>query len=270
MRSVGEALIDATSRLTDAGVASPDYDARALMSHLTGENHLLLDRRADCPDGYDELVFRRANREPLQHILGSAPFCHLELEVGPGVFIPRPETEILADWAANHARIFSRPIVVDLCTGSGAIAEYVATAVPSATVYGVELQVPAFAFARRNAPHATIIQGDVTGEVLPELAGTVDVVVSNPPYVPESDDLDPEVYADPHEAVFSGPDGLEVIRGMMPSIRALLRSGGVVGIEHDDTTSEAVQEVLAEAGFIDIAVLKDLTGRARFVTASKL
>ena len=221
---------------------------------------------------FDALLRRREAREPLQYVLGSTWFGPLELKVGPGVFIPRPETEVMADWAVRNA---DGPRLVDLCTGTGALALYLAYYLPEAQVRAVELADAALAYTRRNvARHdrdVQLIQGDVTDPyVLSELHGTVDLVLTNPPYVPETPDLDPEVYQDPHEAVFGGEDGMETITAMIPTIAALLRPGGRVGIEHDDDTSHQVQEALrAHGGFSHIEVLKDLTGTARFVTAER-
>lgn len=269
---LGEALIDATQRLSAAGVASPEFDARAIAAHLTGDHHLMLDRRGAVPDDFWELIARREAREPLQHIVGSAAFGHLDVEVGPGVFIPRPETEILADWAVRTLKAAGdpAPTVVDLCTGSGVLAQYIASFFPRATVLAVEKQGPALDYAQRNAPDVTVLRGDVCQPILGEHYGTVDLVVSNPPYVPRTPGLEPEVYADPDDAVFGGDDGMDVIRAMTPLVCALLAPGGRVGIEHDDSTSEAVQRLLSDAGLIDVAPLADLTGRMRFVTASKL
>lgn len=288
-----EALRDATERLRAAGVPSPEWDARLLAAHLIHCGHMDIPLDEQPIPGFDvaygALVGRREAREPLQHILGVAWFGPLELEVGPGVFIPRPETEVLADWGVKFLTKFNSleskefnsqpPRVVDLCAGSGALALYVAHYVPQAEVWAVELADAALAYTRRNAATAArggagtvhVVQGDVTeADLLPELHGTVDLVLTNPPYVPETPDLEPEVYQDPHEAVFGGVDGMETINAMIPTIAALLRPGGRVGIEHDDDTSQQVQEALrAHGGFSHIEVLKDLTGTARFVTAQR-
>ena len=288
-----EALRDATERLRAAGVPSPEWDARLLAAHLIHCGHMDIPLNEAPVPGFDvaygALVGRREAREPLQHILGVAWFGPLELEVGPGVFIPRPETEVLADWGVKFLKKFNSlgttktnarpPRVVDLCAGSGALALYAAHYVPQSEVWAVELADAALAYTRRNAASTVrdgagsvdVVQGDVTdSELLLKLHGTVDLVLTNPPYVPETPDLDPEVYQDPHEAVFGGADGMETITAMIPTIAALLRPGGKVGIEHDDDTSEQVQEALrADGGFTHIEVLKDLTGTARFVTAER-
>jgi len=272
--SLRAALIDAAERLRRAGVASPLVDARLIAAHLLRCGPLDVAFHDEVPVGFEEMVARRERREPLQHILGVAPFGPLDLEVGPGVFIPRPETEVLADWGVRQLADAPSPRVVDLCTGSGALALYVAHEMPGAEVVGVELHDEALSYARRNAADSTarIVQGDVTDpRLLGQWHGTVDLVLTNPPYVPATPDLDREVYADPPQAVFAGASGMDVIEAFVPTIHALLRPGGRVGIEHDDTTSQAVQDVLAaHGGFADIAVLEDLTGRARFVTASKV
>lgn len=296
-----EALRDATERLRAAGVPSPEWDARLLAAHLIHCGHMDIPLDEQPIPGFDvaygALVGRREAREPLQHILGVAWFGPLELEVGPGVFIPRPETEVLADWGVKSLKRSNSsgskelnsygtkefnsqsPRVVDLCAGSGALALYVAHYVPQAEVWAVELADASLAYTRRNAATAAhggagtvhVVQGDVTeADLLSELHGTVDLVLTNPPYVPETPDLEPEVYQDPHEAVFGGVDGMETINAMIPTIAALLRPGGRVGIEHDDDTSQQVQEALrAHGGFSHIEVLKDLTGTARFVTAQR-
>lgn len=270
-------IASAANTLREAGVDSPEVDARLLAAHVLGVAPLQLmfaDAPADFGERYTELVARRAAREPLQHIIGTAPFYGVDLAVGPGVFIPRPETEILAEWAVRKLiDAPPAPTVVDLGSGTGALAIAVARARPDANVYAVERSEAARAYLQRNveklAPQVNVVAGDMTDPEL--LAGIgADVVVSNPPYVPETPELQAEVYADPHEAVFSGADGMAAIRGLVPVVKQMLKDGGAVGIEHDDTTSEAVQAELRAGGFADVRPLEDMTGRARFVTASKL
>lgn len=275
VRTLSQALRGATAQLADAGAASPANDARLIAAHLLDVDKLQLFLRGDdpVPAGFDELVIRRAAREPLQHILGTAPFGALELHVGPGVFIPRPETEVLADWAVRQLRDVVAPRVVDLCTGSGALAAYLAHERDDAVIAAVEKSPAALGYARRNLPERVeLVPGDVTDpNLLPDWRGSCDLVVTNPPYVPETAGLSVEVYRDPPEAVFAGATGMDMIDRMLDNIHLLLRTGGRVGIEHDDSTSTRVQQVMAaHGGFRDIVALKDLTGRARFVTASKL
>lgn len=300
-----EALRTAAERLRVAQVPSPEWDARILMAHLLHCNHMSIPLHEEQMPGFaialDALLRRREAREPLQHILGEAPFGPLELEVGPGVFIPRPETEVLADWAVRTARQLAaaerpeggepsgheasaqaasassapagRLRVVDLCTGSGALAAYLAHYLPAADVTAVELSDAAFAYAVRNltSPNVNLVQGDVLDQsVLAELNGTVDLIVSNPPYVPEAPDLEPEVYHDPHMAVFGGEDGMSIIVPMLDTIARLARPGAWIGIEHDDATSAATQAAFrAHGGFCDVMILKDLAGVARFVLARR-
>ncbi|APT92769.1 SAM-dependent methyltransferase [Corynebacterium phocae] len=279
-----QALRQATGRLRAAGVPSPEWDARILAAHLIHTGHMEIPLQATVIPGfkaaYEPLVARREKREPLQHILGVAWFGDLELVVGPGVFIPRPETEVLADWAVRLLRGRERaasaapaPRVVDLCTGSGALAAYVANQVATAQVWAVELSDTASTYARQNlAPHGVaLVQGDATSSrTLGELDGTVDLVLTNPPYVPQTLDLEPEVYADPPEAVFGGQDGMSVIHKLIPRIATLLKPGGMVGLEHDDVTSPAVQEAMAANGnFTDIEVLYDFNRIPRFVVARR-
>lgn len=274
-----ELLADATQTLASAGVPTPEVDARLLAAHILGVGPMGV-TFAEFSDEfiapYSAAIARRATREPLQHITGTAPFGPLDLFVGPGVFIPRPETEILADWAVRTLSGTSAPTVVDMGTGSGALAIYIAHAIPSAKVTAVELSPTAREFAARNAEangvSISLIDASMTDPgLLPALTGEVDLVVANPPYVPESPGLDPEVYQDPHEAVFSGADGMDAIRGLVPVAKRLLRPGGWLGVEHDDATSASTCAVIADAGgFSTPEPLRDLAGRNRFVCASKL
>lgn len=268
----GKALRRGVQRLRAAGVASPEWDARILAAHLIhcGHMDIPLDH-APMPGfdvAFDALLHRREAREPLQYVLGSTWFGPLELKVGPGVFVPRPETEVMADWAVRNA---DGPRLVDLCTGTGALALYLRHYLPEAQVCAVELADAALAYTEANT-HGSgveVIQADATAvDTLAQWNGTVDLIVTNPPYVPESPDLDPEVYHDPHDAVFAGADGMRVITRLIPTIARLLRPGGKVAIEHDDSTSDAVQAALVHyGGFEQIVPLQDLTGTPRFVTA---
>ncbi|MEV1286855.1 peptide chain release factor N(5)-glutamine methyltransferase [Micromonospora sp. NPDC049679] len=279
------AVAAATVTLSRAGVVSARADAEFLAAAV-----LAVPRgRLALTDGFtgaalarfEELVARRATREPLQHLIGSAAFRYLELAVGPGVFVPRPETELLAGWGIDEARRVAGPAtVVDLCTGSGAIALAVANEVPSARVVAVESSPAALAWLRRNATERAaagdraieVVEADVTDpELLDGLTGRVDVLLCNPPYVPDGTPVPPEVADhDPAQAVFGGPDGLVVIRPVIMRAAELLRPGGVVGIEHDDTHAGAVPALLAASGhFGDIASQRDLTDRPRFATARR-
>lgn len=296
-----ELIADSARRLADAGCASPQWDAEALIVHAFGisRTDLVFARRYEVRDdsklaALESMLVRREAREPLQHIVGRAPMMGLELQVGPGVFIPRPETELLADWAITRAQALiasgvPRPKIVDFCTGSGALALAIADAVPSAQVIGVELDPKAFDWAQRNLAMVQrqwgsgdravrIIRGDVTDARLltdsPELrqwVGKVDIVVSNPPYVAEATEVSPEVRLDPHHAVFGGDDGLDVIRPMMSLVDSLLHDGGVVGIEHDDDSGAEVVHLLStQWGYNEARCHKDFAGRDRFSTATKL
>jgi release factor glutamine methyltransferase len=223
-------------------------------------------------EAYDALVARRSAREPLQHLTGTAAFRHVELAVGPGVFVPRPETELLAGWAIEQAQPVAAPVVVDLCTGSGAVAAAVKDEVPHADVHAVELDEQAYAWAERNlaGTGVDLRHGDMA-TAFDDLLGTVDVVVCNPPYIPleawESVAAEARDH-DPHLALFSGQDGLDAMRVLERRAAQLLRPGGVVGAEHADVQGESAPAVFAAAGrWLDVADHRDLAGRARYVTA---
>jgi release factor glutamine methyltransferase len=279
-------LARAAARLREAGVESPEHDAEVLLAHVLGVERSRLALVDDVPDAaaeqYDGLVGRRADREPLQHLTGLAHFRHVDLEVGPGVFVPRPETELLAGWAveaaltvlaagAAHGRT-DGPAVVDLGTGSGAIAKAVAHEVPGARVHAVELDEAAHAWAARNlaGTGVDLRQGDLA-EAFDDLAGTVDVVVSNPPYIPheawesvaaEARDHDPAL------SLWATGDGLDTIRVVERRAALLLRPGGVLGVEHADAQGESAPAVLSGTGrWEHVRDHVDLAGRARFVTA---
>jgi release factor glutamine methyltransferase len=265
----------ATERLATAGVESARHDAEQLLAHLLNVSRAALLIRGevsgDDAGAFDDLVTRRAAREPLQYLIGRAPFRHLELKVGPGVFIPRPETELLVDAVLPHLHTQPAPVVVDLCSGSGALALAIAQECPTAQVTALERSPDALVWLRANADGTgvSVIAGDVTDpHVLAELIGAVDVVVSNPPYVPSGTTVGPEVRHDPGEAVFAGPDGLALMPAVIATAARLLQPGGVLAIEHDDTHEQAMPALLRDdTRWTDIADHRDLTGRPRFATA---
>jgi len=264
----------AAAEFAEAGIHAARNDAEWLAAEVAGVSRGLL-IVADPPDDatrdrFAALVARRVAREPLQHILGSAPFWRRDLGVGPGVFIPRPETELLVEWAMSALADRSAPVVVDLCAGSGAIATAVATERPDATIYAVERHEAAAMWTSRNLTGGTVLVADATDPAtLAELDGSVDAVLSNPPYVPLGTGVEPEVAADPESAVFGGVDGLEIIRPLVQRILVLLAPGGITAIEHDDTHGEIVPSLLEAAGFVEVAAHRDLADRPRFATARK-
>lgn len=271
-------VAQATQRLADAGVPSPRFDAEELAAFVHGvkRGELIRVSDAEFDARYWEAVARREAREPLQHITGRAFFRYLELQVGPGVFVPRPETESVVGWAIDAVRAMdvAEPLIVDLCTGSGAIALALAQEVPRSRVYAVELDEGAYGWARKNVEGSRVElqQGDAFS-AFPELDGHVDLVVSNPPYIPltEWEYVAPEARDhDPELALFSGEDGLETIRGLERTAHRLLRPGGVVVVEHADTQGGQVPWIFTEdRGWADAADHPDLNNRPRFATARR-
>ncbi|MTD13642.1 peptide chain release factor N(5)-glutamine methyltransferase [Nakamurella sp. YIM 132087] len=278
-------LMAASRRLEEAGVGSPRFDADELAAHLLGVSRGRLGLHPlvgdEWVEQYHALVARRAAREPLQHILGTAVLGATTVQVGPGVFVPRPETESLLEWALAAVADTPEPLVVDLCAGSGAIALAIAQARPDARVVAVERAAGALAWARRNmelheAAGGTPVDlrgGDIGDErLLEDLEGRVDLVTANPPYVPDGTVVDPEVGEfDPAEAVFSGADGLDTIRRLVPVIAGLLTVGGTAAVEHDDTQGESAPALFAARRvFGEVTDHTDLTGRARFLTLRRV
>ncbi|MFI5802191.1 peptide chain release factor N(5)-glutamine methyltransferase [Streptomyces sp. NPDC051561] len=271
-------VAQATQRLADAGVPSPRFDAEELAAFVhgvkRGELHRVPD--SDFDARYWEAIARREAREPLQHITGRAFFRYLELQVGPGVFVPRPETESVVSWAIDAVRAMDvvEPLITDLCTGSGAIALALAQEVPRSRVHAVELDEGALKWTRKNVDGSRVVlhHGDALS-ALPELDGQVDLVISNPPYIPltEWEYVAPEARDhDPEMALFSGEDGLDLIRGIERTAHRLLRPGGVVVIEHADTQGGQVPWIFTEErGWADAADHPDLNNRPRFATARK-
>jgi release factor glutamine methyltransferase len=289
-----DVLVDAERRLANAEVPTPRNDAELLLAHVLGvpRGRLFMSDPISDVDNvrFESMLIRRVARVPLQHLLGEAPFRHLVLQVGRGVFVPRPETETVAELAIRALRDdrAEERLAVDLCTGSAAIALALATEVPHSIVHGVELEALAYDWAARNveANAAAVAaagssvhlhHGDATTAHLGPLAtlcGRVDVVVTNPPYIPdEAVPREPEVREyDPPRALYGGHDGLDVVRGIAISAAALLRPGGVLVVEHSDAQGESgrqagVPHVLREHGWIEVVDHLDLAGRDRVTTA---
>jgi release factor glutamine methyltransferase len=277
VRSQAQRLLEqATTDLEAGGVSSPRHDAEVLLSHVTGVPRMMLLGSAK-PTGiqaqqYLELVKARAARIPLQHLTGSAAFRYVDVEVGPGVFVPRPETELLAGWAIDRARALTAPIVVELCAGAGAISLSVVHEVPDARVHAVELDEPAYEWAQRNlaGTGVDLRLGDMA-DAFADLDGQVDVVVANPPYIPldAGESVAPEARDhDPALALWSGDDGLDAMRVVDQVAWRLLKAGGVVGAEHADAQGESAPAVFA-GRWADVRDHVDLADRPRFVTATK-
>lgn len=287
--SVAGVIRSAAGRLSASGVDSAHVEAQLICAHVLGteRSRLMLvdDLDADAVARVDEIVAARVrDRTPLQYLLGRAVSGRLDLLVGPGVFIPRPETELLVEWtlkslpAPNHG---PAPIVVDLCAGSGTIALEIAHARPDVTVHAVELHEAALDWLRRNAAERAeagdtpveVHHADATDpELLSHLRGRVSAVVSNPPYIPVTDDLPADVLAhEPPTALFGGSDGLVVVAPLTDVAAGLLTAGGCLAVEHDDTTGPAVAAVVSAQGdFGTVEQHTDLAGRPRFVTATRL
>ncbi|WP_026378392.1 peptide chain release factor N(5)-glutamine methyltransferase [Agromyces italicus] len=280
MREVRDELV---GRLAAAGVPDPEVDAELLIGHVLGlsrggvQARLVIGGELSAADAsaLASLAGRRERREPLQHLTGRAAFRSLELAVGPGVFVPRPETEGVAQIGIDALRAVAdpEPIGIDLGSGSGAIALALATEVPHARVWAVENSPEAFPWTRRNveevgAPNLELVFGDLA-TALPELDGRVSVVVSNPPYIPlGAIPRDPEVRLyDPERALYGGVDGLDIVRVLSQRALALLMPGGLLVIEHGEAQSAEIAALLAADGWRAISHHRDLTGRDRATTA---
>lgn len=296
--SLRDAIADGQRRLASAGVPSPDTDAMLLAAYVKGvpRGRLLLHDRMDQTErtSYERLLTRRMARVPLQHLIGSAPFRNLELEVGPGVFIPRPETELVAQAGIDALRALppEERRAVDLCTGSGAVAFALATEAAPAQVIAVEVDDAAVTWTRRNADalreaiesagsRVDVVQADARtcagdGGPLAGLRAKAAVVTMNPPYVPSGARVrDPEVRDhDPALALYGGVDGLDVIRAAIGTAGALLQPGGLLVIEHSDEQGDEAEEgvpalLLADGRWRDVADHRDLARKPRFTTATR-
>jgi len=268
-------LARATARLREAGVGSPQAEARTLLLHASAlsATGLLVARElpADVVARYEQLIDARCAGTPVQHLTGLVGFRAVVVAVGPGVFVPRPETELVAGAAIEAARAIERPLVVELCAGSGAISAAMIDEVPGVRLFAVESDEGALRWLRRNlaGTGASVVHADMA-DALAELDGQVDVVVANPPYISwaERDLLPADVRDhDPPNALFADEDGLAAIRVVIGVARRLLRPGGQLVVEHGDQQSPQVVEAASAAGFGMAASHRDLTGRARYVTA---
>ena len=280
---VSELLSESSGKLKEAGVASAIVDAELLACYCLGISRSELSLMAatnqvfpkESLERFESALARRIDRQPLQHITGTAPFRHLELKVGPGVFTPRPETEQVVGFALEKISNWPCPLIVDLCAGSGAIAISLATEISSSTVFAVEKSKEAFAYLRDNAARYGLDEGNLRNEdlenSLSELAGQVDLVISNPPYIPSDAipiDLEVQLH-EPGMSLYGGVDGLDVVRQI--SIRALklLKPGGLLVMEHADTQSSAIGKLLLAEGWLEIVARADLAGKDRMISALK-
>jgi release factor glutamine methyltransferase len=267
----------AAAELAEAGVGSPRADAEELAAYAAGTSWGRLSVLGEIDDDfcgrYADLVAARVRRIPLQHIVGSAALGPVTVSVGPGVFTPRPETEGLLEWASTQP-LPPRPVLVDLCTGTGALALALSKFWPDARIIAVDDSDDALDYAYRNVAGSPVelVRADVTDNAqLPELDGQVDLLVANPPYIPDGATLEPEVAQhDPPHALFGGPDGMVVINAIVELAGRWLKAGGRCAVEHDDTTSAATVDAFTAAlRFVDVTANKDLAGRPRFVTATR-
>lgn len=277
--TVAELLARAEQALADAGVDTPKGDAQWIAAHVLGVNRTSLlahpERvvELETAEHLESLVERRAEREPLGYVLGTVNFRGLVMEVGPGVFCPRPETEVTASRAIGRARERGpRPCVVDVCTGSGAIALSVAAEVPNARVFATEASAAARGWALRNLARTglrvTLLPGDLFDPLHPALGGAVDVIVSNPPYVPQGewDGLPDEVRRfEPREALVGGADGLDVVMRLIQDAPRWLTHGGWLVMELGEDQAERVAKLLSTIGYDSVEVGPDLAGRERVV-----
>lgn len=276
------ALSKAKKELTEAGVQSAEADAHWLICHaanisrgeLLAQLSLGSEMDAATQAAFIASLQRRVSREPLQHITGTAAFLDFEVKVGPGVFIPRPETELLVEVGLERIQPCESPVVLEVGSGSGVIPIAIARSRPDAQIIAIEASEQALPYLKQNlealAPRVELRVGSFPDQAF-DLLGKVDLLISNPPYIPRAAvPLEPEVYLhDPELALYSGDDGLDVIRDLVTLGFDLLVSGGAIAIEHADSQSDAVVELLLAQGYKDVVAHKDLTGRFRHVSARK-
>ena len=278
---VSELLSESSSKLKEAGVISATVDAELITCFCLGisrsELSLMVATNQEFPqeslDKFQLALARRVARQPLQHITGTAPFRHLELKVGPGVFTPRPETEQVVGFAMEKIANFQSPLIVDLCSGSGAIAISLATETSGSKVFAVEKSEEAFVYLLQNAASYGLSEENLRNEdlqnSLTELDGQVDLVISNPPYIPnDATPIDLEVQLhEPSMSLYGGVDGLDVIRQISIRAKNLLKSGGLLVLEHADSQSSAIGKLLLAGGWLEIEARADLAGKERMISA---
>lgn len=274
-------LANWTSKFSAAGIEAAATDVELLLGFVLGKTRgeiqaaALSDQSISATQliEFEHLAQQREIRRPLQHLTGVAHFRQIELAVGEGVFVPRPETELIAGVGIEFARTTAtpNPVVVDLGTGSGAIALSVAYEVANAKVFAIEKSPEAHSWAALNFEkfeNAELRLGDLA-DAFNELNGSVDAVLSNPPYIPvDMVPIDPEVHLhDPDLALYGGVDGLDIVRLAERTARRLLRDGGLFALEHADIQAAAITELLLAKGWHSVTSLKDFNGRDRVVTA---
>ena len=277
---IKELLRDAKSQLAESGIS--EVDAEHLLAHVLGlsrmdlhnsvlvESTLLgIEDKDVLEEQFFDLLDRRLNFEPLQYLTGVAGFRYLNIEVGPGVLVPRPESELLVEAVLQHIENLPAPVsVIDLGAGSGALSLAIATEAPTTRVIAVEKSPEALVWLKKNvsviAENVRVVEGDVA-DVLPGIK--CDVVIANPPYVPDAQPLPRDVAAfEPHVALFGGPTGMEIPKIFITAAARLLKSGGVLVIEHTEEQGPAIADVLA-IDFLEIALHDDLVGRPRWTSA---
>lgn len=276
-------LRSAAAQLATAGVASPEADARQLLAHvlqIEPSRLLLVDEVGpERAAAFQTLVDRRAARVPLQHLTGTAYFRYVQLQVGPGVFVPRPETEVMTGWAIDRLRELQdrgrQPQVVELCAGSGAISKAISAEVPGVRIRALEISEDATAWAERNLAGTGVELHTLDMAMAPaDWDATVDLVIANPPYIPLDayESVAPEARDhDPMVALFSGADGLDAMRELAAVSARLLTDGGLVCAEHAEVQEHSAPDVFVQHGsFTAVRDQRDLSGRPRFVTASRV
>ena len=280
---VSELLSESSSKLKEAGVTSAIVDTELLACYCLGISRSELGIMvatsqpfpAESIEHFESALARRVARQPLQHITGTAPFRHLELKVGPGVFTPRPETEQVVGFALERISNSASPLIVDLCAGSGAIAISLATEISGSTVFAVEKSREAFSYLRDNAASYGLAESNLRNEdlvdSLQDLDGQVDLVISNPPYIPDDAipiDLEVQLH-EPSMSLYGGLDGLDVVRQILGRAMKLLKPGGLLVMEHADSQSRAISKLLLAEGWIEIITRADLAGKDRMIAALK-